>query len=102
MTRGEFLTFVRLEMESTLEGLRQSQAEYTVDDNAFDNFNRLGKQLKLDPTTILWVYLSKHFDGITNWITGRARQQREPIQGRMRDAIRYLLLLLAMTEERAT
>ena len=75
------------------------QAEYAGGDNAFGNFERLAEKLKLTPEHVLWVYLAKHLDGITAWIAGH-KSQREPVRGRIKDAIVYLCLLAGMDEER--
>lgn len=73
--------------------------EYTQrDTDALENFKRVGKQLNLPPDKILMVYLQKHLDAISSYIkTGTVLS--EPIQGRIHDAILYLMLLSAMIEE---
>ncbi len=76
------------------------QAEYARDADAFANFKRVGERLGLSPEKVLMVYLEKHLDGIHAFIGGH-RSQREPIQGRINDAIVYLCLLEAMIEEHA-
>ena len=45
------------------------------------------------------VYLLKHIDGITAYLSGH-KSQREDVRGRIKDAIVYLMLLWAMIEER--
>lgn len=73
------------------------QKEYAHGGDSLSNFRRLSVMLKLSPTHVLWVYLQKHLDGITGWITGH-RSQREPVQGRIIDAIVYLAILWIMAE----
>lgn len=82
-----------------LRALREAgQKEYAGGTNAFGNFERLGAALQLPREKILWVYLVKHLDGIQAWLNGH-KSQREPVTGRIEDAIVYLLLLHAMASE---
>ena len=75
------------------------QKEYAGDsDNVFANFIRVAKATDSTPTQVLLVYLLKHIDGITNYIKGH-ETQREPIEGRIVDAIVYLTLLSGMIKE---
>lgn len=73
----------------------QAQKEYAGGDNSFGNFVRLGKKLGMPPEKILWVYVTKHLDGILSYINGH-RSQRESVRGRIKDARTYLDLLDAM------
>lgn len=75
------------------------QKEYAGGENAFGNFIRLGEQLDLLPEKVLWVYLTKHLDGIRSYLNGH-HSQREPVRGRIKDAIVYLSLLAGMAETR--
>jgi hypothetical protein len=74
------------------------QAEYAGGEDAFGNFNRLAEELGVSREAILWVYAMKHKDGIASHIRGQVLQ-REPVQGRIKDLIMYLLLLWGMEEE---
>ena len=76
------------------------QKEYArKSDNAFANFERVGKNLELSRENVLLVYLLKHIDGISAYVKGH-KSQRENVRGRITDAIVYLMLLWAMTVER--
>ena len=44
------------------------------------------------------VYLLKHIDGIASYVDGH-ETQREPIEGRVIDAVVYLFLLWGMLEK---
>lgn len=80
-------------------GTRDSgQKEYALSEDAFDNFNRLATLLNQDRKIILWIYLQKHLDGIVSHLKGHT-SQREPVRGRIKDAIVYLTLLAGMIEE---
>lgn len=74
--------------------------EYSRVENIFDNFERLveDSEGKLTREQALWVLLKKHLDGIRHHVFG-FRSQREPVQGRIKDAMVYLGLLWAMVED---
>jgi hypothetical protein len=75
------------------------QKEYArKSDNAFANFERVGKNLELSREDVLLVYLLKHIDGICSFVKGH-KSQREDVRGRITDAIVYLCLLWGMIED---
>ena len=98
MTRkkmSELIKEIFLEIQETRES---GQKEYARDvDNAFANFERIGKNLKLSKEKVLLVYLLKHIDGICAYVDGH-RSQREDVKGRITDVIVYLCLLWGMSE----
>lgn len=77
-------------------------AEYANDTDQLANFKRLAKQLDLPAITVLFVYLQKHLDSITSYVraagNGLTPQASEPIEGRIDDAILYLVLLKALIQ----
>ena len=74
------------------------QKEYARDiDNVFANFQRVGKYISVSQEKVLMVYLLKHIDGIMAYINGH-KSQREGVEGRITDAIVYLLLLRGMID----
>lgn len=99
MTRQEFAKFMDT-LFSECAGLRvQGQKEYAhQDSSAFANFERVAERTKDTREKVLMVHLEKHLDGIHSWVGGH-RSQREPVRGRITDAIVYLTLLAAMVEE---
>lgn len=74
--------------------------EYSRVENIFDNFERLAEDSegKLTREQVVWILLKKHLDGIRHHVFG-FRSQREPVQGRIKDAMVYLGLLWAMVED---
>lgn len=89
-------------VEDEIMALRAAgQREYAGGLDAFGNFNRLSEELFLKREQVLWVYLQKHMDGITAHVEHGHRSQREPVQGRIKDVMVYLLLLWAMKTEGA-
>lgn len=75
------------------------QKEYAHNEgNALGNFERLSQQLQIPREKVLWTYLTKHLDGILAHINGH-RSQRESVDGRIKDAICYLILLQCMVDD---
>lgn len=75
---------------------KAGQKEYArSSEDAFANFKRVGEALGIDPKDVLCVYLAKHLDGIQSHLDGHT-SQREPVQGRINDAIVYFCLLKGM------
>ena len=78
--------------------------EYSGDQDRLLNFRRNGAALDLPMETIWAVYSAKHWDAIQQYVKdlreNKTRERLEPITGRIRDLIVYLLLLEAMVEER--
>lgn len=87
---------------------RSKGVEYTGHegaDNVHANFDRLARDLKLTPEQVLMVYLTKHLDSIKNYVNMVSVPESEvpvnftlsePIEGRIDDAILYLILLKGM------
>lgn len=76
--------------------------EYRRDsDDQFENFKRNGAELGISPMAVLHTYLNKHLDAIRYYIKqDKDLTLSEPIEGRIDDAIVYLLLLKGMIIER--
>lgn len=73
--------------------------EYTLSGlDVNNNFKRLGNELNLDPNKVLWIFLKKHLDAILNFINN-GKVESEPIEGRIADAVNYLLILASILEE---
>jgi hypothetical protein len=90
------LTFERLQQISATKGREYVRDSY----DCLDNFKRIGAQLKLDPKVVLTVYLQKHLDSISTYVTrGGEGEYAEPIEGRIDDAILYLLLLKGLCQD---
>jgi hypothetical protein len=73
--------------------------EYARSEDRFDNFNRLAQTLGISREKVLWVYCTKHLDGITSYVNNGQTYSDERIRGRIVDAITYLMLLAGMVEE---
>jgi hypothetical protein len=95
-------TFAELQRLSAGKGAEYAGAE--VNQNEHANFDRLAAKLQIIPEKVLWVYLTKHLDSIETYVNGLAsptqRVLSESIEGRIDDAILYLLLAKAMVIRR--
>jgi len=77
--------------------LSSAEKEYASDSDRLSNFKAIDG---VDPELVCFIYLTKHIDGIRNYVTGRARVQRDSIRGRILDAMNYLILLNAIIIEK--
>ena len=89
---------IKKQLKQILQTRDEGQKEYARDvDNVFANFQRVGKYVGISQEQVLIVYLLKHIDGIMAYINGH-KSQREGVEGRITDAIVYLLLLRGMVD----
>ena len=100
MKRDNFDVFAKNLIADIQQTIIAGQKEYAhgAIDNVFNNFERLSSQVDIAREHVLWVFLSKHLDGIIAYINGH-KSQRENVRGRIMDAIVYLIILAAMTYE---
>ena len=91
-------TFGNLTKLSASKGL-----EYSGETDRLANFKDQAKLLGFaTPIQVLGVYLNKHLGSINKFISGLDKGLSEPIEGRIDDAILYLVLLKALINERKT
>ncbi len=69
--------------------------DYTQGGDRLKNFDRNAERLGLPSRTVLAIYMLKHFDAIETYLKA-GEVKSEPIEGRIVDAINYLLLLYKM------
>lgn len=100
MNRAGFTDFLQETFQGILEINRTKGHDYSGDDDAFANFKRNGELLNLDPTKVWGVYFMKHIDAIQTYIR-EGEVQSEAIEGRIDDAVLYLLLLRGMLQEKS-
>lgn len=79
--------------------------EYTQgSEDRLSNFRKAAASLSLPMETIWLVYAAKHWDSILTYVQDiqkeNSRQRSEPIKGRAMDMIVYLILFMAVLEER--
>lgn len=73
--------------------------EYRKGKDQLDNFYRQAREVGITPLQVWRVFFQKHADAITSFIRSPARATSEPIEGRIDDAIVYLLLLKGLIAE---
>ena len=99
MTFPEFDEFCR-KLFIKVANMRDTKGkEYVQTADRFDNFNRLAQRLHITRNKVWQVYFTKHFDAIESFIDNGREFSEEGIQGRIVDAITYLVLLAGMIEE---
>lgn len=78
--------------------------EYAGDEDRLANFRRNAEALGLNMEDVWSVYAAKHWDAIMQYVkdsrNGVERERLEPIDGRAHDLIVYLVLFLAMLDEK--
>lgn len=79
-----------------VKGSCYSRAEEDVN----SNFKRVGFALGLNPVKVAYVYLAKHLDSIASFIKN-GNAGGEPIEGRLGDAINYMLIIGSLIKEQA-
>ena len=90
---------IKNQITQILQTRDDGQKEYARNiDNVFANVQRVGKYVGILQEQVLMVYLLKHIDGIMAYVNGH-KSQREGVEGRITDAIVYLLLLRGMVDE---
>jgi hypothetical protein len=90
---------IQSQIKQILQTRDDGQKEYARDiNNVFANFQRVGEYVDISQEQVLMVYLLKHIDGIMAYINGH-KSQREGVEGRITDAIVYLLLLKGMVDD---
>jgi hypothetical protein len=79
--------------------------EYSGDTDRLANFRRNAENLGLLKESVWAVYAGKHWDSIMQYIkdlqAGVNRPRAEKMEGRALDLILYLMLFIAMEEERS-
>jgi len=79
----------------------QAAKEYGGAGNAVENFDAIARLEGRTPQQVLMTYLHKHMRGIQAHVNGHVGQ-REPIRGRIVDAIVYLGILAVMEDATPT
>jgi hypothetical protein len=110
MKKVRFQELLKQQHQALLALTATKGEEYAnAPDDQLANFRRLGLKLGLPMEKVLMVYLTKHLDSIEHYIkplaSGHAnnltaKALSEPIDGRIDDAILYLILLKAIVIER--
>jgi len=102
MLEKEFLEMLSRMEEEEHRIMGTKGMEYTAGDLQTDrlaNFYRIGKEMNLDPKTVLYVYMKKHWDSVLCYLKTNKEFSEEKIEGRIHDLRNYLVLLNAIIQE---
>ena len=90
-------------IDATIESIRKLRQtkgrDYAHEADPLANFKRHAANLDLTAEQIWAVYASKHWDAIMAYCK-RGQVESEPIDGRIDDALTYLLLLKGLIADR--
>lgn len=103
MNQTEFDKVVEETMSNLTKLLVVKGGEYAGTEDRLSNFKRGAALTGAHPLQVLFIYMSKHYDGIASFIRGEAAGRpltlSEPIDGRIDDLINYGILLKALIRE---
>lgn len=96
--RAEFIkSFIDKHVHPVMAAKGEEYSRGEEDCNS--NFKRVAEAVGGDPITICYVYLAKHLDSIASYVKTGEVKSDEPIEGRIGDAVNYLLILASLIEE---
>lgn len=103
MNTQDLDAIVRSTFDSVNKLLIVKGGEYANSEDRLANFKRGAALTGCTPLQVLFVYMSKHYDGVASFVktsaAGEARPSSEPIEGRLDDLINYCLLAKALIGE---
>ena len=101
MQNDTFFMIAEKFFERCLEVSKAKGEEYTIGTGEkFKNFESVGERLGLSAEKVLMVYLLKHMDSIRYYILHGTEASDESIDGRILDAVNYLVLLYGILYEK--
>jgi len=102
MTEQKFNDIVQQQIQECLELLKAKGLDYADKEvDALSNFKTQADILKVSPLIVWAVYFNKHVISILKHVRGE-ELATEGVEGRIADAINYLILLRALIEESKT
>lgn len=100
MTFEEFAKYELAMIERVVAMNHTKGREYTVDSvNRFSNFNEEADDAGVERLKVAEIFLNKHIRAIKSFIKYGHELSEENIQGRVVDAVKYLLLIGGMIYE---
>lgn len=105
MNQADFELLVERIHKETTELLIVKGREYAGDTDRLANFKRGSALTGVDPLTVLFIYMSKHYDALATYVRDNQTSATmpvlsEPITGRLADLINYCVLAWALIEEK--
>ncbi len=88
-------------LEECLETMRVKGHDYREgnDDDLLHNFRTVSRDLDVPMEKVWYIYASKHWKAIKTFIKEGGQSESEPIEGRIKDVIVYLLLFYRMVQD---
>lgn len=80
--------------------LDSKNKEYSKRDNPFENFEATAREAGISVCQAWLVFFKKHIDSISSWCRVEKVFSNETIEGRIIDAINYLVMLYAYIQEK--
>jgi hypothetical protein len=100
MIKARFINLLKSQLEDLIKLTQTKGEEYARSDDQLANFKRQAAELGMAKEKVLGIFLNKHLDSIKGYIADTEKPMSEPIEGRIDDAILYLVLLKAMVVEK--
>jgi hypothetical protein len=100
MTFPEFDKYQQQLIDQVVHMKATKGREYANSGSRFANFDRLAESLGLSNIQVGWVYATKHLDAIAQYCRTQETHSVESIEGRIVDAILYLMLIGGMIHEK--
>jgi hypothetical protein len=91
-------------LDECLDTMRKKGHDYRQgnDDDLLHNFRSVGEQVGEDMMKVWFTYFYKHYSAMVTFIKEGGQSESEPIEGRIKDQIVYLLLFYRMIQEKKT
>lgn len=89
-------------LDDCLDTMRKKGHDYRQgnDDDLLHNFRTVSESVGTDIEKVWFTYFYKHYSAMVTFIKEGGQSESEPIEGRIKDQIVYLLLFYRMVQER--
>lgn len=89
-------------LEDCLDTMRKKGHDYRQgnDDDVLHNFRTVSEAVGMSMEKVWFTYFYKHYSALSTFIKEDGQSESEPIEGRVKDLIVYLLLFSRMLNER--
>jgi hypothetical protein len=89
-------------LDDCLDTMRKKGHDYRQgnDDDVLHNFRTVAEAVDSDMMKVWFTYFYKHFSAMATFIKEGGQSESEPIEGRIKDQIVYLLLFYRMVQEK--
>jgi transcription antitermination factor NusA-like protein len=98
MNKNDFQKVISETFSAIVKLTRTKGEEYARSEDQLANFKRSAEEAGIEPEQVWVVFFNKHIDAIKTFAKG-GKVLSEPIEGRIDDAILYLILYKAMVRE---